>query len=466
MAERSIDSEIRSPGFRLEELHSECTRVAALLGVLGSLFVVVLIRGGMALAHGRHGEAWPFALVLAIMMGYEVAWLRFVRRAIEANTVVSRSGWMATIFAESLLPTIAVILEIHTSIVGPHRALTSPVVLAYLVFIILSTLHLDPGLSRLAGFFAAGGYTAAFIYVLVLFPESVVDEKLFMYGSAFSSVALLLLGGYAASKVGDQIRQHVIAALREAENRAKIAALEHDLEIARSIQQGLLPKNPPQVDGFEIAGWNQPADETGGDYFDWQQLSDGRVAVTVADVTGHGIGPAIGMAVCRAYARAGLATDPDLRSLLNRLNKLLYEDLPPEKFVTLAAGLLNPEDATLQLISAGHGPLLFYSAANDCVRSYDPQGLPLGLLPRLTYGCPEILNFARGDILMVVTDGLVEWANQNDEDFGQDRLKEVIRTYHAMPGATIISELYSAVVKFAGAMPQADDLTALVVKRL
>jgi len=152
--------------------------------------------------------------------------------------------------------------------------------------------------------------------------------------------------------------------------------------------------------------------------------------------------------------------------LLSRLNKLLYADLPPEKFVTLAAGLLNPEQSTLQLISAGHGPLLFYSAANGCVRNYDPQGLPLGLLPQLSYGCPEVLNFAPGDILVVVTDGVVEWANQNDEDFGQDRLKEVIRVCHDMPASRIISELHRAVVDFAGSMPQADDLTALVVKRL
>ncbi len=171
------------------------------------------------------------------------------------------------------------------------------------------------------------------------------------------------------------------------------------------------------------------------------------------------------MAICRAYARAGFATGYDLRRLFDRLNKLLYEDLPPEKFVTLAAGFLSPEDATLQLISAGHGPLLFYSAANDCVRSYDPQGLPLGLLPQSSYGCPESVNFAPGDILVVVTDGLVEWANHNDEDFGSERLKEVIRTYHDMPADRIISQLYSAVTKFAGGIPQADDLTALVVKR-
>jgi serine phosphatase RsbU (regulator of sigma subunit) len=265
--------------------------------------------------------------------------------------------------------------------------------------------------------------------------------------------------------VAHQIRRHVVAALHEAEHRARIAEFEHDLGIARSIQQGLLPKTPPRIDGYDIAGWNRPADETGGDYYDWQQLADGRVAVTVADVTGHGIGPALGMAACRAYARAGLAVEGNLRDFLGRLNRLLYEDLPPEKFVTMATGVLNPRDATFDLISAGHGPLLFYSAADDCFRSTDAQGPPLGLLPQFPYGCPNSLKFAPGDILVWITDGFIEWTNAKDEDFGEKRLTEVIRANRDKSAAAIILELYDAVVKFTGSTRQPDDLTALVVKR-
>lgn len=227
-----------------------------------------------------------------------------------------------------------------------------------------------------------------------------------------------------------------------------------------------MPRTPPKIQGFDIAGWNLPADETGGDYFDWQQLEDGRIAISIADVTGHGIGPALGMTSCRAYARAGLATDTELRSFLGRLNQLLYEDLPPEKFVTMAAGLLNPREATLQLISAGHGPLLFYSAIEDRFHGYDAQGPPLGLLPHVGYCGPKFVQFAHGDILVLVTDGFLEWANAQDEDFGQRRLEELIRTCRDQPSAKIISALYSAVVSFAGNAPQSDDLTALVVKRV
>jgi serine phosphatase RsbU (regulator of sigma subunit) len=458
--------EIQSPAFQLARLRSERARVLTLLGVFGGLLLLVLIRGGMSLLQGYRGEAWPFAILLAAMIAYEVLWLRFVDRAIERSLEVPTATWTRNIFVESLFPTIVLLLQIYTPFTGPERTLTSPAVLAYFLFIILSTLHLNPDLSRLSGAFAAAGYGAIATYIWILFPQVAAGEKMAVYGAAVSYAALLLLGGFAAGAVAGQIRQHVIAALHEVESRAKIAQLEHDLGVARSIQQGLLPKAAPDVTGFDIAGWNRAADETGGDYFDWQQLPDGRVAVTVGDVTGHGIGSALCMAACRAYARAGFATSPDLRILLCRMNQLLHEDLPAEKFVTLAVGLLDHKESTLQLISAGHGPLLFYSSTEDCFRTYEAQGLPLGLMPRANYSRPQPLRFERGDMLVLVTDGFVEWANGQGEDFGEDRVKEVVRANRLMPSATIISELYLAVSKFAGTMPQLDDLTALIVKRV
>jgi serine phosphatase RsbU (regulator of sigma subunit) len=462
---RMIEFDIKSPAFQQAELRSERARVGALLGVLGSLLALVLIRGAASLAQGHSGEAWPFALLLAAMIGYEAAWLLYVRRAIRSGWSISRGGWRSGVIVETLLPTVALFLQIHTSFVGPQRALVSPVVLAYFLFIVLSTLHLDSGLSRLAGGCSAAGYAAVSAYVFLVFPQSAAGEEVLAYATSFSYAALLLVGGFAAGSVADQIRQHVLAALRDVESRAKIAQMERDLGVARSVQQCLLPKTPPQIEGFDVAGWNQPADETGGDYFDWQQLEDGRVAFTVADVTGHGVGPALCMAACRAYARAIFAAQTDLRRAFSRLNHLLCEDLPSERFVTLAAGLLDPEEATLELISAGHGPLLFYLSAENRFRSYDAQGLPLGLMPDAKYGSPQILTFAPGDIFALITDGFIEWANPQGEQFGEKRLREVIRRNRDRPAATIISELYSSLLDFAGTAPQQDDLTILIVKR-
>jgi serine phosphatase RsbU (regulator of sigma subunit) len=183
--------------------------------------------------------------------------------------------------------------------------------------------------------------------------------------------------------VAGQIRIHVSAALREAELQRALERMNHDLGIARSIQQGLLPRHPPDLAGFEIAGWNQPADQTGGDYFDWQALPDGRFAISLADVTGHGIGPALVMAACRAYARASFLAGGDPSTVLDRLNQLLAEDLPADRFVTFAVALLDPVESKLQLLSAGHGPILWYRPATGEIRNLDAQGIPLGLIPRL-----------------------------------------------------------------------------------
>jgi serine phosphatase RsbU (regulator of sigma subunit) len=457
-----VEFDTKAPSFREAELRSERTRVRVLLGVLAGLLTLVLIRGAVSQAEGYPGEAWPFAVLLALMTAYETAWLRLITQAIRAGEAVSSRMWKAGCIVEALFPTAALLLQVHSSMVGPLRGLTSPVVLAYFIFIILSTLHLDPGFSRLSGGCSAIGYGAVAMYVFFRFPEALGEEKLVAYAMAFSCIGLLLLGGFAAGAVAVQIRLHVVTALREAESRAKI---EHDLGTARNIQQGLLPKAPPEIEGFDIAGWNRPADETGGDYFDWQLLPDGLLAITIADVTGHGIGPALCMSACRAYARAGFNEAPNLREFLNSLNELMYKDLPSEKFVTLAAGLLNPEEATLELISAGHGPLLFYLSSQDRFRSYDPQGVPLGIMPDFRYSSPQKVTFAPGDILVLVTDGFIEWANADDEGFGQHRLKAVIRANQRMPAGTIISELYREVLKFAGPMPQQDDLTVVVVKR-
>ncbi|MGA7409644.1 MAG: SpoIIE family protein phosphatase, partial [Bryobacteraceae bacterium] len=358
--ERMIDSKTELPSFRAAELRSECARVMALLSVFaGLLATLVLSRGIMSLMQEHRGAGWPFVGLLAAMTAYEVVWLRFVKRAIGSRREISTATWTGSIFIESLLPTIAVLLQLYSAFPGPGRALTSPVVLAYFIFIVLSTLHLSPHLSRLTGVFAATGYASVSIYAFLLVPEAVSSDTLWDYTISFSYSAFMLIAGFAAGSVAAQIRTHVIVALDEARGLAK---LEQDLSLARTIQQGLLPKASPNVDGFDIGGWNKPADETGGDYFDWQQLADGRLALTIADVTGHGIGSAIGMADCRAYARAGFAAGTELSHFLIYLNQLLHNDLPSDKFVTLVAGLLNPKDATLDLISAGHGPLLFYSS--------------------------------------------------------------------------------------------------------
>src|SRR5947208_9717755 len=188
-----IAFDIKSPSFRQVELRSECARVSVLLVVFGSLLALVLVRGIVSLAQGRRGDALPSVMALLIVATYEIVWLRFIVRMLDSGGSVSPFRWQVSIFAESLLPTAALFLQVHTSIIGPQRALTSPVLLAYFVFIILSTLHLDVGLSRLSGGLSAFGYGAVALYIFALFPEAAGGDKLVAYGTSFSCVGLLLL---------------------------------------------------------------------------------------------------------------------------------------------------------------------------------------------------------------------------------------------------------------------------------
>jgi len=256
--------------------------------------------------------------------------------------------------------------------------------------------------------------------------------------------------------------------------------LERDLDIARDIQRQLLPRENPRVQGFDVAGWNRPADQTGGDYYDFFPLANGFLGLVVADASGHGIGPALVAAQSRALLRAsarfeanGRKSVPDfeetasveLTTLLSRVNELLCDDLPDERFVTAFFGVLVPDRASLFYVSAGHGPILHYSAQAKTVTELPATGLPLGVLAGATYTLEDVVDFTPGDILLIMTDGFFEWARDDGQMFGVDRIGQLITEYAALPSADLIEQLHLRVTAFSNGTPQADDLTAVVVRR-
>jgi serine phosphatase RsbU (regulator of sigma subunit) len=276
----------------------------------------------------------------------------------------------------------------------------------------------------------------------------------------------LVIGGYVAGAVADEIRKQVEAALREAETKRQVERLQHDLEIARSIQQSLLPTSAPSIEGFEIAGWNLPADQTGGDYYDWQVRPDGRLLVALGDVAGHGIGPALLAAACRAYVRASFTAENGMLTAMQQVNAALSKDVGPRRFVTFVAVICTPGSSRVELLSAGHGPLFLYLRHQDAFDAIPAQGLPLGLMPDLASDSPRILELDPGDLLVLATDGFFEWANGQDEQFGIKRTQDTVRTSREKPPEEIISALYKAVIEFSCGTRQDDDLTAVVIKRI
>jgi serine phosphatase RsbU (regulator of sigma subunit) len=229
----------------------------------------------------------------------------------------------------------------------------------------------------------------------------------------------------------------------------------------------LMPSTPPTIAGFDIAGMARPAQQAGGDYYDWQQLPDGRLVAALADVSGHGIGPALVMAVCRAYARASTPSADDPEKLIAMINNLIYEDIGGTgRFITMVIVILSP-DGTVDIVSAGHGPTLFYKAASGTISSFGGNGVPLGIDSTALYHPHEKLKMQPGDVLLLVTDGLIEWQRAGDrKQFGEDRLCESLKSCAALSAKSILSTVDAAVISFAEGYPQMDDTTAVAIRRI
>ena len=244
----------------------------------------------------------------------------------------------------------------------------------------------------------------------------------------------------------------------------QLAALERDLEVAKQIQTGLLPAGPPRFAGFDIAGMNKPADQTGGDYYDWQELPNGRLLAVIADVTGHGIGPALVMAVCRAYARASAPMDVSPASLMARLNALLHADVIGGRFITLAMAVLEP-GGQVELVSAGHGPTMLFRSADRTVAEFGGDGLPLAIIADESYGPAQRFAMQRGDVLVMLTDGVTEWQSSAGVEFGSDRVAALLAEIASESAEQIVERIHRGVLAHAAGTKQLDDVTIVVIKR-
>jgi len=455
-----------SPAFLEALLQSERLRIRILIAIILAAFAIRSLR--TALLFSRENlHLWLItSLFVVILVVYELWLLRVVKRAIVSHHDLPSTVWITSIVIETCIPAVALVLLSSGAIEPAYKPLANPVVLLYFIFIILSTLRLDPAACRISGIVAALSYLLASAY-LGWIPRLGGEGSLLSPDRAVMGFAVsFALGGFVAGAVAAEIRKQVDAALREAEMKRQVERLEHDLEIARSIQQSLLPTSTPSIDGFEIAGWNLPADQTGGDYYDWQVLPDGRLLIALGDVTGHGIGPALLAAVCRAYARAIFTPECPMLTAMERVNSALSKDVGPGRFVTFVAVLCTPGSSRVELLSAGHGPLFVYLLRDDTFDAMPAQGLPLGLMPALASDPPKVLDLQPGDLLVLTTDGFFEWANAQDEQYGIQRLQDRVRASREKAPAEIISDLYKAVIEFSGGTKQDDDLTAVVIKRI
>ena len=458
---------LQSPAFVHATLRSERFRI---LGIMTFVLGFILLNISRILSWHLTGKdvdrGIEYISFWTAIGAYQGMMLWITSRAMRRGRGVASWVWVVNTIVECSFPTVAVLGQTEDrSILGPYLALMSGGLLLYAFFIILSTLRLSPAMSVLAGTVSAGGYGSVYLFTLWAAPNN-KNRHVYQDESFVLAIVLLFAAGLLAAAVARQIREHVLAALQEAETRRKLDRIEQDLKTARMIQMGLLPKGPPVVAGYDIAGWSEPADQTGGDYYDWMELPGGKVLFTIADATGHGIGPALLVAACRAYFRAIAIHGDPLDQITAQVDDLIGKDCPEGRFITAAVALLEPELHRLSLYSAGHAPLYFFRAEGSAVTEFEADMPPLGIrCGRDEASRARVFEMREGDALVLVTDGFFECANGAGALLGTERLGEAIRTHCVGAAAETIRLLHGDATKHACGVPQADDMTAVIIKR-
>ena len=250
------------------------------------------------------------------------------------------------------------------------------------------------------------------------------------------------------------------------EDRLVRQKLERDIELARRIQQSSFPNSLPAIAGFDIAAWNQPAEETGGDVYDVIAAEPGgRVVFLMADATGHGVGPALSVTQLRSMLRMAVRLGADLQAIALHANQQLCDDLPGGRFITAWFGELDADRSTIASFSAGQAPLLRYIAAEDRFESADADTLPLGVIDVLDVTDAREMPMRPGDIYAVISDGIFETHNEHGEQFGSDRVQECLHQFRACAAADIIANLRRCVEEFTGGRSPEDDRTVIIIKK-
>ncbi len=249
------------------------------------------------------------------------------------------------------------------------------------------------------------------------------------------------------------------------ENFKKTRELEVALEAARKLQASFLPHRLPTIEGYELAAWWQPALGVAGDYYDVVPLPDGRLALAVADVSGHGLGPSLIMASARAMLHVLSRTIASPARILTLVNETLTPDLKLGRFVTFFLGALDARHHTLSYANAGHGPAFYLQRRTGSIRQLEGTGCPLGIVLDEQREAPEPVLLEPGDLVILATDGTIEQRNAEGEMFGRARLERLVRDHQTLPAAQLIARLKKEIAGyFRGAHPD-DDVTILILER-
>jgi sigma-B regulation protein RsbU (phosphoserine phosphatase) len=264
------------------------------------------------------------------------------------------------------------------------------------------------------------------------------------------------------------LAQHASAALDRARLIDEIhrrRELDASLNVAREVQRRFMPSALPSIPGYEVASWWFPNEAVGGDYCDVVASRAGQMALCIADVSGHGLGPSLLMASVRASLRTLLLNPRPAPEMMQAIGKSLESDFQHGMFVTMVLALLNPETNQLEFANAGHAPALHYRASDGSFRHLESTGLPLGVLEDSDCPLGPVLDLAPGDLIVLGTDGIVEAMDQRGSQFGVERLQQIIARLATVPLPELVRSIGREVeLHFVGESPP-DDLTVLALRR-
>ncbi len=240
--------------------------------------------------------------------------------------------------------------------------------------------------------------------------------------------------------------------------------IEQEFGLAQRIQQSLLPESPPQIPGWDIAGFSHPADATGGDFFDYLDVGDGRLTVAVGDVSGHGLGPAILAASAHSYLHALTSTLDDQQDIMLALNRLLIADTPEDQFITLMYVSIDLATNELYYDGAGHPPTLVFDQNGNLKHELASVEPPLGWFDNIKFSPIAPTKLATGDIVVILTDGILEAMDAAHKPLGQNRVVKVVQANASKSAEDIATAIYSAALEHSSHTSPKDDMTLVVMR--
>ena len=264
----------------------------------------------------------------------------------------------------------------------------------------------------------------------------------------------------------DAISEHMAIAMENATFHMALLEknrMERELQLGREIQARLLPKPPSDLKGVELDAQSIPCYEVGGDYYDFIEFPNGDLGVAFGDVSGKGVSAALIMSSMQAALRVAAPIESDLASLIRRLNGLLFRMAGGRKYVTFFFGRYTPSTGELRYVNAGHNPP--FVITGDSVETIATTGRPIGILADTGFE-ERTLTLAPGATLFLYTDGLNEAANQDEEEFGNARLRDLVVRAAAAPTAAVAARVIDEVHAFEDGAAVTDDKTIVVLRRV